>query len=85
MQHAIVAAPLPVSRRLAAVSGTSPPMVLVASQPDVPPRWWHRPAVVLSDLGLGLVIGALLPFAILIVGTPVALVVRALIELMNRF
>jgi hypothetical protein len=85
MQHAIVAAPLPVSRRLAAVSGTSPPMVLVASQPDVPPRWWQRPAVVLSDLGLGLVIGALLPFAILIVGTPVALVVRALIELMNRF
>jgi hypothetical protein len=60
-------------------------MVLVSSQPDVPPRWWHRAAVVLSDVGLGLAIVVLFPFAILVVGTPVALAVLALIELINRF
>jgi hypothetical protein len=85
MQHGIAAAQLPVIRRIAAAPGASPPMVLVGAPSDVPLRWWHHSAVVLGDVGLCLVIGVLFPFAILAVGTPLALVVLALIEIINRF
>jgi hypothetical protein len=36
-------------------------------------------------VGLCLAIGVLFPFAILAIGTPIALVVLALIEVINRF
>jgi len=81
----MAAAQLPVVRHIAAAPGTSPPMVLVDSPFDVPRRWWHHSAVVLGDVGLCLVIGVLFPFAILAVGTPIALVVLALREVINRF
>ena len=85
IQHATTAAQFPVVGRIAAAPGTSPPMVLVDSPSDVPLRWWHNSAVVLGDLGLCLVIGVLFPFAILAVGTPIALVVLALSEVIDRF
>jgi hypothetical protein len=85
IQHVIATPQLPVSRRIAAAAGISPPMVLVDSPSDGPLRWWHRSAVVLGDVGLCLAIGVLFPFAILAIGTPIALVVLALIEVINRF
>ena len=85
IEHGITAAELPTIRHIAAAPGSSPPMVRVDSEPDVSLRWWHQSAVVLGDVGLCLVLGVLFPFAILAVGMPIALLVLALIELINRF
>jgi hypothetical protein len=62
-------------------------MVLVPAQPEVAGRRWRRSklAETLGDVGLVLLFGALLPFAILAVGTPIALLVLVLIEVVNRF
>jgi hypothetical protein len=61
-------------------------MVLVPAQPeDAGGRWRGKLAETLGDVGLVLLFVALLPFAILAVGTPIALLVLVLIEVVNRF
>jgi hypothetical protein len=60
-------------------------MVLVAALPDVAgSRWWRPLAGAVGDVALVLLLGALLPVAILAIGTPIALTVLVLIELVNR-
>lgn len=61
------------------------PLALVETSSEVPHRWWRRPASVLLDVGLLLALGVAFPFAILLVGAPFALAVRAVIELTKRF
>jgi hypothetical protein len=60
-------------------------MVLVAAPPEVAAGWWRPLAGALSDVALMLLLGVLLPVAILAMGTPIALLVLVLIEVVNRF
>ena len=61
-------------------------MVLVPGPPEeTGGRRWRRLAGILDDVGLVLLLGVLFPFAILAIGAPIALVVLALIEIVNRF
>jgi len=60
-------------------------MVLVAAPPAVAEGWWRPLAGALSDVALVLLLGALLPVAILAIGTPIALLVLVLIEIVNWF
>ena len=61
-------------------------MVLVPAQPEVVGgRWRRKLAETLGDVGLVFLFGVLLPIAILAVGTPIALLVLVLIEVVNRF
>jgi len=60
-------------------------MVLVAAPPQVAAAGWWRPlAGALSDIAGVLLLAVLLPVAILAIGTPIALLVLALIEVVNR-
>ena len=60
-------------------------MVLVAAPPEVAAGWWRPLAGAVSDVAQVLLVGVLVPVAILAIGTPVALLVLALIEIVNRF
>jgi hypothetical protein len=63
----------------------APPMVLVPAPPEPAEPRWRALAGALGDAALVLLLGVLFPIAILAVGTPIALVVRALIEILQRF
>jgi hypothetical protein len=59
-------------------------MVLVAAPPQVAAGWWRPLAGALSDIALMFLLAVLVPVAILAIGTPIALLVLALIEVVNR-
>ena len=60
-------------------------MVLVPAAPEVPAGRWRQLIGVFGDAVLVLLLGAAFPFAILAVGTPIALVVLVLIKIAQRF
>jgi hypothetical protein len=62
----------------------APPMVLVPAPPEIPAGRWRQLIGVLRDAVMVLLLGAAFPFAILAVGTPIALVVLALIKIAQR-
>lgn len=73
------------SGALAVPAAVAPPMVLVPTPPEPPGgRWWHRLAGALGDVAVLLLFSVLFPFAILALGTPIALLVWVLIEVMDR-
>ena len=63
----------------------APPMVLVAAPPEIAAGRWRQLIGVLGDAVTVLLLGAAFPFAILAVGTPIALVVLVLIKIAQRF
>ena len=63
----------------------APPMVLVPAPPEIPAGHWRQLISVLGDAVLVLLLGAAFPFAILAVGTPIALVLLVLIKIVERF
>jgi hypothetical protein len=60
-------------------------MVLVPAPPQIPAGRWRQLTGVLGDAVIVLLLGVALPFAILAVGTPIALVVLVLIKIVERF
>ena len=63
----------------------APPMVLVPAPPEIPAGRWSQLMGMLRDAVMVLLLGAAFPFAILAVGTPIALVVLVLIKIAQRF
>ena len=70
---------------LTTLTGTAPPMVLVDETVEGAPSGpFRKLAEVFGDAVLLLLMVALLPIAVLVVGTPIALLARILIEFVNR-